>query len=300
MKLKRAKAYKKLLHQYELNFGFREPYQVLLDSQILEDAYRCKIDLVARLQKMLGGQVKPMITTCDMRHLYLAKPKNETLILQAKEYERRRCNHQDLEQPLSTLDCLSSVVDPKDNNTNKFRYIVCSNDVDVRKRMRRIAGVPLIYISKSVVLMEPMANATEELREREEKSKFKMGLKGQRKPDAGEKRKRNDDEAQGGESTEVTSTADAKPSKKRQKGPKGPNPLSVKKAKKDQGPPQPKATKPAKSAEKESSQGVTPDAAEDAMNAGEGDGAAPRKRRRKHKSKAEGSAAADGEEAGSP
>ncbi|KAF2850766.1 hypothetical protein T440DRAFT_468335 [Plenodomus tracheiphilus IPT5] len=300
MKLKRAKAYKKLLHQYELNFGFREPYQVLLDSQILEDAYRCKIDLVARLQKMLGGQVKPMITTCDMRHLYLAKPKNETLILQAKEYERRRCNHQDLEKPLSTLECLSSVVDPKDNNTNKFRYIVCSNDVDVRKRMRRIAGVPLIYISKSVVLMEPMANATEEVREREEKSKFKMGLKGQRKPDAGEKRKRDDDEARDEESTEAKSTGDAKSSKKRQKGPKGPNPLSVKKAKKDQGPPRPKAAKPAKSAREDEVHSTAPDTTAGTVNEGEGDGSAPRKRRRKHKSKAETGAATDGEEAGSP
>ncbi|KAH9873799.1 hypothetical protein IAQ61_004426 [Plenodomus lingam] len=300
MKLKRAKAYKKLLHQYELNFGFREPYQVLLDSQILEDAYRCKIDLVARLQKMLGGQVKPMITTCDMRHLYLAKPKNETLILQAKEYERRRCNHQDLEQPLSTLECLSSVVDPKDNKTNKFRYIVCSNDVDVRKRMRRIAGVPLIYISKSVVLMEPMADVTEELREREEKSKFRMGLKGQRKPEAGEKRKRNDSEAHDEEPTEVKPTEDAKPSKKRQKGPKGPNPLSVKKAKKDTGPPKPKATKPAKSAEKDGDQPTAPGAGENAINEGDANDPAPRKRRRKYRSKAGASVTADGEEAGSP
>ena len=62
--------------------------------------------------------------------------------------------------------------------------------------MRRIPGVPLIYINKSVVLMEPMTNATEEHREREEKSKFKMGLKGQRKPDAGEKRKRDDEEGE--------------------------------------------------------------------------------------------------------
>lgn len=244
--------------------------------------------------------MKPMITTCDMRHLYLAKPKNETLILQAKEYERRRCNHQDLEQPLSTLECLGSVVDPKDNQTNKFRYIVASNDVDVRKRMRRVAGVPLIYISKSVLLMEPMANATEELREREEKSKFRLGLKGQRKPDAGEKRKRNDEEAQDEAPVEAQPTGTAKAAKK-QKGPKGPNPLSVKKAKKEQGPSQPKAAKRAKSSEPSD----VPPPNTDATNInnegeGDGDGTAPRKRRRKHKPKADAIAATDGEEVGSP
>ncbi|KAL6712108.1 hypothetical protein ACN47E_003151 [Coniothyrium glycines] len=284
MKLKRAKAYKKLLHQYELNFGFREPYQVLLDSQILEDAYKFKIDLVARLQKVLGGQVKPMITTCDMRHLYTAKPKNETLILQAKEYERRRCNHQDLDEPLSSLECLTSVVDPKDSSTNKHRYVVASNDPNVRKQMRSIAGVPLIYISKSVVLMEPMADATEKLREREEKSKFKQGLKGQRNPEA-QKRKRDDEEEEAEEGRAIADqgTNDSNPSKKRrQKGPKGPNPLSVKKASKDVLPgsaiKKPRAAEP--TAESESS--------------------APRKRKRKHKSKADESAAPMANEAASP
>ncbi|KAF2025231.1 hypothetical protein EK21DRAFT_76898, partial [Setomelanomma holmii] len=286
-------AYKKLLHQYELNFGFREPYQVLLDSQILEDAYKFKIDLVSRLQKVLGGPVKPMITTCDMRHLYLAKPKNETLILQAKEYERRRCNHQDLDEPLSTLECLSEVVDPKGNGTNKNRYIIASNDSRVRGHMRSIAGVPLIYISKSVVLMEPMANATEEIREREEKSKFKLGLKGQRKPDQAQKRKREEeDQEREGSSIVGGATGDARPAKKkRAKGPKQPNPLSMKKSKKDKDATQASTSKKSKPSVADG-QPSTTDAAPT-----EGSG---HKRKRKHKSKSDGDAASAPAEPTSP
>ncbi|KZM26247.1 uncharacterized protein EKO05_0002252 [Ascochyta rabiei] len=280
MKLKRAKAYKKLLHQYELNFGFREPYQVLLDSAILLDAYKFKIDLVGRLEKVLGATVKPMITTCDMRHLYAAKPKNETLILQAKEYERRRCGHHELEEPLSTLECLSSVVDPKGSGSNKHRYVVASNELAVRSHMRRIPGVPLIYISKSVVLMEPMTNATEAHREREEKSKFKMGLKGQRKPDAGEKRKREEEE--GHEDKSIATEAQAA-KKRRQKGPKQPNPLSMKKKKTDTAATQPGSAKKAKPVEPEETEPPTTDVQD-------GEGAAPKKRRRKHRSKVEGAA----------
>ncbi|KAF2830973.1 hypothetical protein CC86DRAFT_341502 [Ophiobolus disseminans] len=297
MKLKRAKAYKKLLHQYELNFGFREPYQVLLDSEILEDAYKFKIDLVSRLQKVLGGPVKPMITTCDMRHLYAAKPKNETLILQAKEYERRRCNHQDLEEPLSTLECLGEVVDPKGNGTNKNRYIVASNDRRVRAHMRGIAGVPLFYISKSVVLMEPMASASEQQREREEKSKFKMGLKGQRKPDQVQKRKRDEEEEE--EDPEDQSIADgaseAQPAKKkRAKGPKEPNPLSMRKAKKDKPAAESKATKKAKSTD---ANDARPSTTDEASTPVEGSG---RKRKRKPKSKGDGDAVPVVDDAGSP
>jgi len=283
MKLKRAKAYKKLLHQYELNFGFREPYQVLLDSAILQDAYKFKIDLVGRLEKVLGAKVKPMITQCDMRHLYDAKPKNETLILQAKEYERRRCGHHELEEPLSTLECLTSVVDPKGSGSNKHRYVVASNEKEVRQKMRRIPGVPLIYISKSVVLMEPMTSATEAHREKEEKSKFKLGLKGQRKPDAGEKRKREDEEDKDNKSIPTEAQA-AK--KRRQKGPKQPNPLSMKKKKADPAKPQPGAEKKSKPAEEES-QAAAPDAQD-------GETPAPKKRRRKHKTKADGGAGGHG------
>jgi U3 small nucleolar RNA-associated protein 23 len=269
-----------LLHQYELNFGFREPYQVLLDSSILQDAYKFKIDLVGRLEKVLGAKVKPMITQCDMRHLYDAKPKNETLILQAKEYERRRCGHHELEEPLSTLECLSSVVDPKGSGSNKHRYVVASNEKEVRAKMRSIPGVPLIYISKSVVLMEPMTSATEEHREREEKSKFKLGLKGARKPDAGEKRKREDDE----EKDDKSVATEAQVPKKKRKGPKQPNPLSMKKKKVDPAAAQPttKKSKPV-----EPTQPTTTDAQD-------GEAPAPKKRRRKHKSKAEGGAAAEG------
>jgi U3 small nucleolar RNA-associated protein 23 len=240
---------------------------------------------------MLGGQVKPMITTCDMRHLYNAEPKNETLILQAKEYERRRCNHQDLDEPLSTLECLSSVVDPKDTATNKHRYVVATNDSSTRAKMRQIAGVPIIYLSKSIVLMESMADATEQHREREEKSKFKLGLKGQRKPDAAPKRKR-EDEGEGGQSIGDQTTGDAKPKAKKRKGPKGPNPLSVKKPKKDKTA-QTSATKKARPSTSEAGGGDD--------QRGEREESAPRKRRRKHKSKADGGGdAPDGGEPASP
>jgi U3 small nucleolar RNA-associated protein 23 len=250
---------------------------------------------------MLGGQVKPMITTCDMRHLYSAKPKNETLIQQAKGYERRRCNHQDLDEPLSSLECLGSVVDPKDNATNKFRYLVASNDQSVRAEMRQIAGVPLIYYSKSVLLMEPMAGASEQVREREEKSKFRLGLKGQRAADAAQKRKR-DDEGEDGEGDQSIAMEDAKPKSKKRKGPKGPNPLSVKKPKKDKTQAKPNDAKKERPA--------ISDATGEDTQRGEREASAPRKRKRKHRSKADdggadsgaagGDAATDGGEATSP
>jgi U3 small nucleolar RNA-associated protein 23 len=214
-----------------------------------------------------------VITQCSIRHLYIATPKNEALIEQAKTFERRRCNHHTLEQPLNTYDCLTSVVDPKDLNQNKYNYVVASQDDQVRAKMRSIPGVPLIYIKRSIMIMEPMAGASGDVRAREEKGKLKLGIS--RTSGRGSvlgKRSREDGEV-GGESMENGGEAQDEPtSRKKSRGPKGPNPLSNKK---------PKARKAS-----ESSKPTTAESKPKRVDDTEGE-AANKKRRRKHKSKSD-------------
>lgn len=59
MRGKRSKQYRKLMHQYQLSFNFREPYQVLVDAQMIQDAARYKMPLAQSLERTLHGQVKP-------------------------------------------------------------------------------------------------------------------------------------------------------------------------------------------------------------------------------------------------
>jgi U3 small nucleolar RNA-associated protein 23 len=62
---KRSKQYRKLMQQYGLSFGFREPYQILVDADIIRDADRFKMDLVGGLERTLHGQVKPSTLYID-------------------------------------------------------------------------------------------------------------------------------------------------------------------------------------------------------------------------------------------
>lgn len=153
--------------------------------------------------------------------------------------ERRRCNHHTLEQPLSALDCLSRVIDPKDSKTNKNRYIIASQSEEVRRHCRGIKGVPLVYVKRSVMVMEPMTEASLGAREGFEKAKFRAGIRG-KNPTAVMKRKRQHGSSEY-DSDEVRMNDDpngaAQPNEEQQKrkkvrGPKGPNPLSVKKPRK--------------------------------------------------------------------
>jgi U3 small nucleolar RNA-associated protein 23 len=238
MRGKRSKQYRKLMHAYALTFHFRAPYQVLLSSTLIRDAARFKMQLGHMLSNTLHGEIKPMITQCCIRHLYNAVPEpgqerdKEAWIEVAKQAERRRCGHHELETPLSELECIQSVLDPKGSGTNKHRYVVATQDREVRAAMREVAGVPLVYINRSVMVMEPMAAHSAEVREAEEKGKVRAGLKSRRGAEvSGEKRKAPDHD--GDEEMKESELDASVPKRKKPKGPSGPNPLSVKKSKKE-------------------------------------------------------------------
>ncbi|PSR78857.1 Fcf1-domain-containing protein [Coniella lustricola] len=285
MRGKRSKAYRKLLKQFELAFNFRQPYQVLIDADLARDAHRFTMDLPTYLGNTLHGDVKVLITQCSMRHLYAAARADTTgqvnrVIDKAKDFERRRCGHHpdQFPEPLSTAECLGSVV----GATNKHRYVVASQDLEVRAKMREIPGVPLVYISRSVMILEPMASATARVVQKGERAKFRAEIKAP----ASKKRKRQDGD--GGDDDSDASDDGAKKKaeaekkkKKKRKGEKGPNPLSVKKAKK----------KPQESKQESTKQPKQPPTGADAKTQDESkpaDGASteqPAKKKRKRKQK---------------
>lgn len=221
------------------------------------------MELAPALERTVHGKVKPsrspavsglnsstaelteakVITQCEIRKLYSRK--NETGVIDAievaKSCERRRCGHHPDEypEPLSTLECLQSIVDPKGSGENKHRYVVASQNQDLRRILRGVRGVPLIYIKRSVMILEPMSDESVLLRARDERSKFRAGIKPRIS-----KRKREDDDDDGVPGTtegerESGAVGGAnedgmEPSKKakRRLGPKGPNPLSMMRSKK--------------------------------------------------------------------
>lgn len=191
-----------------------------------------------------------MITQCSIRHLYtlptIPQPRKDALIAIARSLERRRCNHHTLDNPLSTLECLASVIDPKKSMTNKNRYVVASQEDDVRRYCRAVKGVPLVYVKRSVMVMEPMAESSVGVREGMEKGKFRSGLRGKGHV-AGSKRKReNSIDAEPGDVQDASSVNHGKgmeqeqvSKKKKLRGPKGPNPLSIKKPRREKATPIP-------------------------------------------------------------
>ncbi|KAJ3210600.1 hypothetical protein HDU82_007774, partial [Entophlyctis luteolus] len=127
-------------------------------------------------------------------------------VTSAKDIERRRCGH---EKPVGASNCLKSVI----AEDNRFRFVVATQELALRIELRKIPGVPLVYVNNSVMLLEPPSKSTlAKMKEIEVQKtlprKFEEEIVKKITPD-----------------TRVA----AEPTRTFKKKAKGPNPLSVKK-----------------------------------------------------------------------
>lgn len=243
---------------YSTSFGFRQPYQVLVDSEICATVTKQKIDLPKQLAMVLQGQVKPMITQCCIHELYLQGKEMQPAVDLAKEFERRKCNHR---EPIPANECLASVI----GETNKHRYVVASQLQPLRAKLRTVPGVPLVHIKQTVLVLEPPSDVTLQQKLRDEQSSLSTPTTA----DA--------DLVSSAPST----TADADTPRTRKKGPKAPNSLSMKK-KVVKAPPAPKA-RPRQEGGQRQESGKKRKRDEDEGGDGQEGGEGGRKRRRKRK-----------------
>ncbi|RMZ89261.1 hypothetical protein DV736_g3503, partial [Chaetothyriales sp. CBS 134916] len=253
MRAKRSKKYRKIMSAYQLAFSFREPYQVLLDAAFLRTCHAFHMPLQKYLENTLHGQCKIFVTQCTlekvMKEQEKAGPKRRRpdFLPPPTEVPLRYCKHRNDEgEELGILDehhCLLDLVagQPSGNEMpkNKQHYILATADadekdqqqrrrgkpqIDVREQARLIPGVPIVYVKRSVMILEELSGASERSRRGAEKDKFRDGLLVDRK------RKRPDGEEVEDEDEMLKALRQDEPavaSKRGMKKAKGPNPLSV-------------------------------------------------------------------------
>lgn len=211
----------------------------------------------------------------------------------------RHCSHNEDSEPIDEIECLLSLLSPSaDAKKNKEHYILATADplakkIDrndqqrkrkrddereeeramrrsraLRVHARSIPGVPIIYVKRSVMVLEPMSTPSETVRDGVEKDKFRAGLGTE--PSLDKRQREGEGEGQ-----------KKKPGFKKVKGP---NPLSMKKPKKRTGDSgsvtTPKKAKPQADTGEASKESRTADVSE--KMDGEDSGAARTKRRRRH------------------
>jgi U3 small nucleolar RNA-associated protein 23 len=264
MRAKRSKKYRKIMITYEQTFGFRPPFQVLLSSDFIRTCHAFKMPLQKSLENTLHNPARLFITKCTLAKI-IADEKVRRKSVGENEHHHggrpewlppptelplRYCKHNDEEGAVEEWRCLVDLVagQPRGNEQarNKSHFILAAADageeeqrrkgfVEVRERARMVPGVPVVYVKRSVMVLEELSAASEGARRGVERGKFREGIVGKGVGDR--KRKRGEGEGEDGDGEEVKDVnldggRAAMIKKVKAKGLKQPNPLSVPKKKK--------------------------------------------------------------------
>ncbi|KAK9904902.1 hypothetical protein WJX75_005136 [Coccomyxa subellipsoidea] len=139
-----------LFFKYNTQLG--PPYQVLLDTNFINFTIKNKIDLVAGMMDCLYAECIPCITDCVIAELEKLGQKYRVALKVAKDprIERIPCTH----SGTYADDCICEKV--KQHRC----YIVATCDRDLRRRIRKIPGVPIMYLQSHRYTIERLPEAT--------------------------------------------------------------------------------------------------------------------------------------------
>ncbi|KAF7729214.1 hypothetical protein EC973_004743 [Apophysomyces ossiformis] len=210
---KTRRAYEHTMHIYGMSFGFRKPYQIILDPLFVHASVKQDIDLETDLATTLDSDIRAMVTECTIQELRKKGNKFQEAAEKAKHIERRRCPHKD---SVPSAQCISEMID----TNNPHHYCVATQDPSLRKKLRKVPGVPLLHINHNAIVLEPISSFSKQAIDQAQYEKARPP------PAEREMLKR----MFGGEEEQQ------QPRPKKRKA-KGPNPLSCKKKQKQTPPP---------------------------------------------------------------
>ncbi|XP_038260892.2 rRNA-processing protein FCF1 homolog isoform X1 [Dermochelys coriacea] len=135
-----------LFFQYNMQLG--PPYYILIDTNFINFSIKAKLDLVQSMMDCLYAKCIPCITDCVMAEIEKLGQKYRVALRIAKDprFERLPCTH----KGTYADDCLVQRV------TQHKCYIVATVDRDLKRRIRKIPGVPIMYISNHRYNIERM------------------------------------------------------------------------------------------------------------------------------------------------
>ncbi|GFZ49476.1 FAF1-copurifying factor 1 [Saitozyma sp. JCM 24511] len=122
------------------NTDLGPPYRVLVDTNFINFSIQNKIELVQGMMDCLMAKCIPTISDCVLAELEKLGPKYRLALRIAKDprFDRLHCDH----SGTYADDCLVQRV------TAHKCYIVATCDRDLRRRIRKVPGVPLMYVVK--------------------------------------------------------------------------------------------------------------------------------------------------------
>ncbi|GAB9466741.1 Rrna-processing protein [Globisporangium polare] len=221
MRYLRAKGIRKALRQFHFLCGIKPPYKLLLDGNFIAMCMQMKVDIHERLPKFL--QVKPhevqyFIPAAALKELELLGDAMRPAFEVAQSFtvveDDVPVASADSAAPVDVTAVIRNIIGER----NDRKFLVATQEVELRKELRAIPGVPLFYLNRSVLVFEDISRATLAIVRQEEKvNRAKLDVNEKRKLEhvAADDKNKDEDEEERRRLKKVRA--------------KGPNPLSMKK-----------------------------------------------------------------------
>ncbi|KAK9449958.1 Fcf1-domain-containing protein [Limtongia smithiae] len=131
---------------FQYNRSLTPPYQVLIDTNFINFSIRKKIDLFRGLMDSLYAKCIPIITDCVMAELEKLGPRYRIALRIARDekIERLKCTH----KGTYADDCIVQRI------MQHKCYIVATNDADLKRRIRKVPGVPILSVGSHAYVVE--------------------------------------------------------------------------------------------------------------------------------------------------
>lgn len=131
---------------FKLNNNIKPPYFVILDTNFKNFSIKRKIDIRKGMLSCLVSNAKLFVTECVIAELEkLGRPYRVALALvKGDDFIRLECDH----KGTYADDCII-------NRVNAMRcYIVATCDTELKNRIRKIGGIPIISVGARKYILE--------------------------------------------------------------------------------------------------------------------------------------------------
>ncbi len=195
MRVSRAKLYRKYLRFYRISYNVHRPYKVLVDGTFLHACLSMGISAISeRVSSVLqGGGVQMLVPPGVVDELeafgegfvgalrYARSDKCRIVKTKRPMTKKKKAKREVLEGANAVEDQVAGGVvvrvSPSDailelvGERNEQGYVVATQDENLRRQLGAIAGCPLLYQSRAVIVMGPPSAASKATFERHEREK---------------------------------------------------------------------------------------------------------------------------------
>lgn len=136
---------------FKYNTQLGPPYHIIVDTNFINFSIKNKLEIIQSMMDCLYAKCIPYITDCVMGELEKLGSKYRVALRIARDprFKRLPCLH----KGTYADDCIVQRI------TQHKCYIVATCDKDLRRRIRKIPGVPIMYLQQHRYSIERMPDA---------------------------------------------------------------------------------------------------------------------------------------------